>query len=81
MMDELKFAKALGFESYEALMHASELVIRAGYIDWFITWLPDGRWIAWDDAELALDRVAYFGTREEAEAFHLGAYAEKYGED
>jgi len=81
MMDELEFAEALGFDTFEDLMAASESIVREGDIDWFITALPDGRWAAWDDAELAPDRVAYFDTREEAEAFHRDAYAEKYGED
>jgi len=80
-MDESAFAEALGFDSYDSLMQASESVVREGDIDWFITQLPDGRWAAWDDAELSLDRVAYFDTREEAESFHLDAYAEKYGEE
>ena len=80
-MDELTFAEALGFESYEKLMQASESIVSEGDIDWFITHLPDGRWAAWDDAELSLDRVEYFATREEAEAFHLDAYTEKYGEE
>jgi len=80
-MTEEEFAEALGFDSYESLMQASESVVREGDIDWFITALPDGRWAAWDDVELSLDRVEYFDTREEAEAFHLDAYAEKYGEE
>ena len=77
-----EFAQALGFSDYEALMAASESIRREGDINWFITRLPDGRWAAWDDAELALEEVcvAYFATREEAEAFHLDAYADKYGE-
>lgn len=70
MMNEQEFAEALGFESYEALMEASESVVREGDIDWFITLLPDGRWAVWDDAELSLDRVEYFDTREEAIEFH-----------
>lgn len=81
MMDELEFAEALGFDTFEDLIAASEFVVREGDIDWIITELPDGRWAAWDDVEFALDRVEYFATREEAEAFHLVAYAEKYGEE
>jgi len=74
MMDELEFAEALGFESYEKLIQASESVVTEGDVDWYVTQLPDGRWAAWDDAELALDRVAYFATREEAIEFHRDAY-------
>ncbi len=80
-MTEQEFAEFLGFDSYESLMEASESIVREGDIDWFITALPDGRWAAWDDAELELDRVEFFTTREEAEAFHLDAYADKYGEE
>lgn len=73
-----EFAQALGFDSYEALGAASEVIVSENDVDWFITQLPDGRWAAWDDSELSLDRVAYFDTREEAEAFHLDASAERY---
>lgn len=76
-----QFAQAFGFSDYEALMQNSEAVIREGDIDWFVTRLPDGRWAAWDDAELSLDRVMYFSTRGEAVAFHLGAYVEKCREE
>ena len=68
-----QFAQVLGFSSYEALMQASEAIVTEGDIDWFITQLPDGRWAAWDDAELALDRVAHFATREAAVQYHLDA--------
>jgi len=72
-----EFAKALGFNDYEALIRASESIIKEGDIDWFITQLPNGRWISWDDSELSLDRVMYFNTRGEAIAFHLGVFAER----
>lgn len=39
-------------------------------ITWYITRLPDGRWAAWDDAEISLNRVKYFDTRQEAVEFH-----------
>src|SRR5690606_14061429 len=72
-----EFAAAMGFADYEALIAASESVVQQGDVDWYVTALPEGRWAAWDDAELSLDRVAYFGTREEAAAFHLDAYESK----
>lgn len=72
-----EFAEQLGFASYEQLVQASEVVVTEGDVDWYVTVLPDGRWAAWDDVELSLDRVAYFASREEAEAFHRDAYAEK----
>jgi len=68
-----QFAQVLGFSSYEALMQASESVVTEGDVDWYVTQLPDGRWAAWDDAELAVDRVAYFATREAAVQYHLDA--------
>ena len=68
-----EFAEALGFESYEALIQGSESVVTEGDVDWYVTQLPDGRWAAWDDAELAGDRVAYFATREAAVQYHLDA--------
>jgi len=73
-MTEEEFAEALGFDSYESLMQASESVVSEGYIDWYVTALPDGRWAAWDDAELSMDRVEFFDTREEAVEFHLDAF-------
>src|SRR5690606_7841305 len=77
MMGKLEFAEALGFDTFEDLMAASESIVQEGDIDWFITALPDGRWAAWDDVELSLDRVEYFDTREEAAEFHqsLNAFA------
>jgi len=68
-----EFAEQLGFASYEQLVQASEVVVTEGDVDWYVTPLADGRWAAWDDAELAPDRVTYFATREEAVAFHLDA--------
>lgn len=72
-MDE--FAKMLGFASESVLVEdASEVVVVEGDITWYITRLPDGRYAAWDDAELSLDRVAYFATREEAVNFHRAGF-------
>jgi len=68
-----EFAAAMGFADYEALMAASESVVQQGDVDWYVTALPDGRWVAWDDAELSPDRVAYFATREAAVQYHLDA--------
>lgn len=65
------FAKELGFASEAVLLEdASEVVVEEGDIHWYITRLPDGRWAAWDDAEISLNRVKYFDTRQEAVAFH-----------
>ena len=69
-----EFAQALGFSDYEALGRASEVIITEGDIYWFVTRLPDGRWAAWDDAEIALDRCEIFPTCEEAVRHHVHAY-------
>lgn len=60
-MTEIQFAQALGFEDYDALLAASEVVAheRGNDVQWYITRLHDGRWAAWDDAELDIDRVGY----------------------
>lgn len=62
-MTDLKFAKALGFEDYHALLGSSEVVVMEGDVYWYITKLPDGRWASWDDAELDLVRVSYAETK------------------
>jgi len=72
-----EFAEQLGFASYEQLVQASEVVVTEGDVDWYVTPLADGRWAAWDDAEIALDRVAYFGTQDEAVEYHRTAYEAK----
>jgi len=68
-----EFAAAMGFADYEALMGASESVVQQGDVDWYVTALPDGRWAAWDDVELTMDRVEFFPTREAAVQYHLDA--------
>ena len=70
-MNMEEFAQHLGFASGAVLLEdASEVAVAEGDISWYITRLPDGRYAAWDDAELSLDRVEYFDTREEAVEFH-----------
>jgi len=65
-----KFAKGLGFGSYSELCEKSEVVYEEpGDVTWYVTELPDGRWAAWDDAEISLHRVMYFATRDEAVAY------------
>lgn len=76
-----RFARALGFADREALWGASESVITQGDIDWYVTELPYGRYAAWDDAEIALDRVRFFDTRDEAVAYHQEAAREEEEED
>src|SRR5690606_12946274 len=74
-MNMEEFAQHLGFASGAVLLEdASEVAVAEGDISWYITRLPDGRYAAWDDAELSLDRVAYFATREEAVNFHRAGF-------
>ena len=68
-----EFAQALGFGSYDELARASETIVTTGDAGWYVTALPDGRWAAWDESELSLDRVAYFESREAAVQHHLDA--------
>jgi len=44
-------------------------VAQEGDIDWVIARLPDGRWAATDDAEIAPDRVELFTTQSAALAY------------
>jgi len=83
VVDEEAFAKVLGFDSWSDLMNASEHIVSEGDIDWWVTQLPDGRWAAWDDKELAAERVERFDTREEAinfqrEGFEASDLPEEY---
>lgn len=64
-----EFAQVLGFQNEVDMYQASETVAEVGDISWYITRLPDGRWAAWDDAEIAVDRVEFFAMREEAVAY------------
>ncbi len=65
-----KFAKELGYTDYSDLCEKSEVVYEEpGDITWYVTELPDGRWAAWDDAEISLHRVTYHATRDEAVAY------------
>jgi hypothetical protein len=71
------FASSLGFRDRDALMDASREVYREGDISWYITEIPDGRWAAWDDAEIGIDRVEYFDYLFQAENFLAVSYSEK----
>src|SRR5690606_39768643 len=65
-----RFARDWSSDVCSSDLQASEVVVTEGDVDWYVTPLADGRWAAWDDAEIALDRVAHFGTREEAIRYH-----------
>jgi hypothetical protein len=68
-MTRSEFAAHLGFPDIGAMDRATHHFAAVGDFDWSVTNCPDGRWAAWDDAELAPDRIAYFDTRWEAEDF------------
>ena len=76
-MNRDKFAQTLGFADYEKLIQESEVIINEGEAGWYVTKLPNGQWAAWDEWELAPDRVAFFNSRGQAIAFHLGGFIEK----
>lgn len=65
-----KFAEYLGFPSKILLISMSEVAVAEGDIHWYITRMPDGRWAAWDDTELSVERVEYFDTRIESVYYH-----------
>lgn len=62
-------------------MAASETVAIEGDVSWYITRLPDGRWAAWDDAEIAADRVMIHVTRETALEDQYAAWLEAHEHD
>lgn len=77
-MKKENFATKLGFENWRKLSEVStELFLESGDISWYITELPDGRWAAWDDAEVSINRVQYFYDRHEAEDFQVVGFAQK----
>lgn len=65
-MRKEKFAEALGFVDYIELLDLSEVVYVEGDVTWYVTPLSDGRWAAWDDAEIEIDRVSYYRDKDEA---------------
>jgi len=80
MLDRDEFARTLGYADYEALCLASERVAVEGDVTWYITRLPDGRWAAWDDAEIALDRVTYHGSRDAALRYQWDGWQDAGGD-
>lgn len=65
------FANVLGFVDYQSLCEKSEVVFEEeGDVTWYVTELPNGKWAAWDDAEVSVDRVALHDTYDEAVEYH-----------
>ncbi|HHV65973.1 MAG TPA: hypothetical protein GXX46_13060 [Peptococcaceae bacterium] len=68
-MNKDHFAKSFGFVDYEEMVDNSTTVFRDKDVSWSIAKLPHGKYLTWDDAEIADDRVEVFFTREEAEEY------------
>lgn len=80
-LSRFEFAQHLGYRDWVDLMNASRPVVEEGEIaTWYVTPISDGRWAAWDAAELATDRVTYFDTYEEALREHYDAFLEGVAE-
>lgn len=75
-------AHYFGFPDAEAMFQNSEIIIKEGPdIKWWITQVCNGVWIAWDDAEIAPDRIRYFDSREEAIKFQKECWEETRKEE
>lgn len=68
-MNKDHFAKNFGFVDYEEMLDHSTTVFKDKDVAWCISKLPHGKFLAWDDAEIADDRVEVFYTKEEAEKY------------
>lgn len=60
------FSRAMGFHSFEELLHASQQIESNDGMQWYLTALPDQHWAAWNEIQLHLDR--HYATKEEAMA-------------
>ena len=70
----------LGFDREKAFWDATTPVAIEGDTTWYITRLPDGRWAAWDDAEIAADRIRYHATQEDALRFQWEGWQDAGGD-
>ncbi len=68
-MNKDHFAKTFGFEDYEEMIDNSAIIFKDDNVSWCVSELPHGKFLAWDDAEIADDRVEIFFTKEEAENY------------
>jgi hypothetical protein len=68
-MNKDHFAKNFGFYDYEEMLENSITVFQDPDVSWCVSSLPHGKFLAWDDAEIADDRVEVFFTKEEAEHY------------
>ncbi|MGI6448781.1 MAG: hypothetical protein ACOX3R_00385 [Desulfitobacteriia bacterium] len=68
-MNKDHFAKSFGFIDYEEMVGNSTTIFQDDDVSWCIAKLPHGKFLTWDDAEIADDRVEVFFTRDEAEEY------------
>lgn len=68
-MNKDHFAKSFGFTDYEEMVKNSITVFQENDVAWCVAKLPHGKYLAWDDAEIADDRVEVFFTKEDAEKY------------
>jgi hypothetical protein len=59
-----QFARQHGFRSYLELFEASTSMSQSGGKNWFVTGLPSGKWICWNEQNLEANHT--FSTFEEA---------------
>lgn len=64
---ELALANGCGHESYSELVAASKTVGDEDDVPWYLTELPDGRWLAWN--KKSLHHARDFESQESAEQF------------
>jgi len=69
-MNKDHFAKNFGFLDYQEMLDNTTTVYKDQDIAWCVSKIPhDERFIAWDDAEIADDRVEVFLSRQDAENY------------
>ena len=69
MSDKQHFAKSFGFYNFEELLDNSRPIFQDKDTCWYISKLPHGKYLTWDDNEIADDRVEVFYTKEDAEKY------------
>lgn len=73
-----EFARRLGFADEREMFDSSEILYREGPdIRWWLTRMYDGRYVVWDEAEIAFDRVGWFDTEEAARKWAAECWKEK----
>lgn len=68
-MDKQHFAKSFGLHDYEELLDNSQLIFQDKGARWYISKLPHGKYLTWEDTEIADDRVEVFYSKEDAENY------------